>query len=324
MTLFLTLILLFAAIPLDAALWLAIWTLCYTRKAQAQVPPDGGFIDLADARIHYLDIGEGPAIVLVHGLGGQLRNFTYALAGQLAAHHRLLIIDRPGSGYSTWTGPTDWSLRAQARVVSQFIEALGLDRPLLVGHSLGGAVSLALAIEHPEAVSGLALLAPLTQPNTEVSDIFKALAIKSGLVRRLVANTLATPLSRRNRVATGRVVFGLELPPRDFDEKGGSALAARPTAFFAASSELVNLNPELTGMVARYPALSMPVGILYGRDDQILSPALQGEATAGQIPGCQLKVMPGGHMIPVTAPVAVAEWLRQQAGRGVSSPLGQG
>jgi len=316
MTLFLTLIGLFAAILLVAALWLAIWTVCYTSKAEAQVPPDGGFIDLALARIHYLDIGAGPPIVLVHGLGGQLRNFTYALAGHLAAHHRLLIIDRPGSGYSTWTKPTDWSLRAQARVVSQFIAALGLNSPLLVGHSLGGAISLALAIEHPEAVSGLALLAPLTQPNTEVSDIFKALAIKSGLVRRLIANTLATPLSRRNRVATGLVVFGPELPPRDFDQQGGSALAARPSSFFAASSELVNLNAELAGMVARYPGLSLPVGILYGRDDQILSPALQGEATASQIPDCQMKVMPGGHMIPVTAPILVAEWIRQQAARG--------
>ena len=316
MTLFLTLIALFAAILLVPTLWLAIWTARYTSKAEARVPPDGAFLDLPDARIHYLDIGAGPPLVLVHGLGGQLRNYTYALAGHLAAHHRLLIIDRPGSGYSTWTSPTDWSLGRHASVVRQFIEALGLDRPLLVGHSLGGAISLALAIEHPEAVSGLALLAPLTQPNTEVSDIFKALAIQSGLVRRLIANTLATPLSRRNRVATGLVVFGPELPPRDFDEKGGSALAARPSSFFAASSELVNLNAELPGMVARYPGLSLPVGILYGRDDQILSPSLQGEVTAGQIPGCQLKVMAGGHMIPVTAPIEVAEWIRQQAVRG--------
>ena len=292
MTLFLTLIALFAAILLVPTLWLAIWTARYTSKAEARVPPDGAFLDLPDARIHYLDIGAGPPLVLVHGLGGQLRS------------------------YSTWTSPTDWSLGRHASVVRQFIEALGLDRPLLVGHSLGGAISLALAIEHPEAVSGLALLAPLTQPNTEVSDIFKALAIQSGLVRRLIANTLATPLSRRNRVATGLVVFGPELPPRDFDEKGGSALAARPSSFFAASSELVNLNAELPGMVARYPGLSLPVGILYGRDDQILSPSLQGEVTAGQIPGCQLKVMAGGHMIPVTAPIEVAEWIRQQAVRG--------
>ena len=121
-----------------------------------------------------------------------------------------------------------------------------------------------------------------------------------------------TPVRRRSESHRLRRNF----KPLSLSEFRRSALAARPSSFFAASSELVNLNAELAGMVARYPGLSLPVGILYGRDDQILSPALQGEATASQIPDCQMKVMPGGHMIPVTAPILVAEWIRQQAARG--------
>lgn len=315
MTLLLAITASFAGFLITVAAALAIWSHYYARQAEVRVPPDGSFVELADARLHYLDIGSGPPIILVHGLGGQMRNFTYALAERLSGHHRLLIIDRPGAGYSKWKKATDWGLRSHASVINQFIEALELERPLLVGHSLGGAISLAFACEYPNAISGLALLAPLSQSIAEPAPIHRSLVIRSKMVRYLIANTLATPMARRNRVATGRAVFAPEAPPRDFDDKGGSALTARPSAFFAASSELTSVSADLASMVNRYAAIRMPVGILYGTEDKVLSAALHGEQTAAQIPGCELLLIPGGHMIPVTAPDVVAGWIRQQVGR---------
>ena len=119
------------------------------RDAERKVPADGGFIEVDGARLHYIDRGSGPAIVMVHGLGGQIRNFTYALSELLESEHRLIVVDRPGSGYSAAKPGTTPDIRAQGRLVARLIDRLGLEKPLIVGHSLGGAVALAAALAAP-------------------------------------------------------------------------------------------------------------------------------------------------------------------------------
>jgi hypothetical protein len=99
------------------------------RRAERLVPRDGRFVEVDGARLHYVDIGSGPAILLVHGLSGQLRNFTYALTERLAGDYRVVAVDRPGSGYSIYTRPGGRGLHAQAAIIGRFIAAVGLDRP---------------------------------------------------------------------------------------------------------------------------------------------------------------------------------------------------
>ena len=186
------------------------------RRVEAALPPQGRFIDIDGNRIHYLDQGSGPVILMVHGLGGQMRNFTYALVDRLKGRFRVVVMERPGAGYSRRAPGASARLGVQADVVAEFIGALGLGKPLLVGHSLGGALSLAVALEHPEAVSGLALISPLTQPQDSPPKAFAGLYIPSPIVRRLVAWTLAAPLAIRNREAVLSAVFGPEPAPDDF------------------------------------------------------------------------------------------------------------
>lgn len=285
------------------------------RQAERRAPRDGAFIDVPGARLHYVDIGSGPVIVMIHGLGGQIRNFTYALAERLATDHRVIVVDRPGAGYSVATPGALEGLHAQAALFGRFIRALGLEKPLLVGHSLGGALSLALALDEPDTVRGLALISPLTQPVDGVPEAFATMMIPSPWTRRIIAWTLAPVLGRLNAARTRAALFGPDPAPADFDDRGGGALTLRPSAFFAASSEVAHGTDELIGMAARYPSLTMPVGILYGRGDRILSPALHGTPTAAAIPGAELELIDGGHMIPLSAPDAVAAWVRRQAGR---------
>src|SRR5687768_2438886 len=98
---------------LGAAGALAAFTLAETRRVQRLVPPDGGFIEVEGARLHVLDRGTGQPIVLIHGLGGQLRNF-HRLVDNLAEEFRVIAVDRPGSGYSTAAPGAPANLRAQA------------------------------------------------------------------------------------------------------------------------------------------------------------------------------------------------------------------
>ena len=295
---------------------LALFSQWAGKRAERQVPADGKFLDVGDTRLHYLDIGAnddgGPAIVLIHGLGGQMRNFTYALTERLPGH-RLVVIDRPRSGYSTVPSGVEPGLKDQADIIARALPLLGVERPLLVGHSLGGAISLALALDHPGLVSGLALIAPLTQPQVAVPEAFRALAAggASKVSRALVANLLAVPIGAATRKKAQEMVFAPEPVPDDFGIKGGGALALRPGNVYAAIFEMQAANAEMTGIVKRYGELTLPVSILFAREDNILDHHLDGEKTAGEIAGCRLELVDGGHMLPATQPDRTAAFIEK-------------
>lgn len=294
---------------------MAGYTAWSTARIERLIPPDGAFVEVEGARLHYVDEGQGPAIVIVHGLGGQLRNFRYALLSRLSPRFRVILVDRPGSGYSTFRGQFP-GLRAQARAIAGLMDALGLERPLLVGHSLGGAVSLALAQDYPDRVRGLALIAPLTQGDlADVPKAFRMLAIRSPLARLLVAWLLVAPLSALAGPQRRSAVFAPDPVPDDFDILGGGGLTRRPKTFIAASRDLLLVPDELPGIQAAYETLRAPVEILFGRGDRILDPKAHGEGLARQIPGARLTLVDGGHMLPTLQAQLTADWLADVAAR---------
>jgi pimeloyl-ACP methyl ester carboxylesterase len=298
-----------------AGAWLS--TLAIKRKVETLLPPKGRFVDVPGARLHVREYGEGPAILMIHGLGGQLAHFGYALAPQLAGRFRVVAVDRPGSGWSTATGgtgsPGSADLGGQAAALAALIERLALGRPLVVGHSLGGAVALRLALDHPDKVSGLALLAPLTHMPDGVPDVFRGLTIRSPLLRKLVAWTLATPSAIGKSAQTLAQVFGPDAVPKDFGMRGAGLLSLRPAAYLAASADLQALPAVLPAQQARYGALRLPLGILFGRGDRILDCRFHGQALADAVPGARLELIDGGHMLPVTHPDACTGFIEAMA-----------
>ena len=294
-----------------AGLGLAGWSAYVARKTEELVPPDGQFAEVPGARLHYVDTGprDAPAIVMIHGLMGQLRNFSHSLSERLATDHRVILVDRPGWGHSSIEGPRP-GIIAQAGMVAALIEQLGLDAPLLVGHSMGGAVSLALALDRPELVGGLALIAPLTQPVTTVPKPFAALLAPSPL-RPAMAWLVAVPAGSVTGPKAAQEIFAPDPVPADFGIRGGGALSLRPKSYMAGSFEIRAAPVEMTKLAERYGALRLPVAILYGREDRVLDPALHGDKTVGAIPGATLELIAGGHMLPVTHPEATEAWLRR-------------
>lgn len=304
----------FAAVV--AGLW---WfTAATTRRVETMLPPAGRFVDLAGGRLHLVDKGQGPPLLLIHGLGGQLNNFNYGLIDQLATSHRVIAVDRPGSGYSVRGPGASAALNAQADVMAALIDTLKLGRTLVVGHSLGGAVALALAQRHPQQVSGLALVAPLTHPPGKMSPAFDGLKISRRWLAWLVARTLALPAAMVTRDKVLAMVFGPDEVPDDFATRGGGALSVRPSHFEAACADMAAVPHDLPGIVDRYPGMQLPVGVLYGRGDQLLDPAEQGQALVDKLPGASLTVVEGGHMLPVTAPDLTARFIIEQAARAGS------
>ncbi len=289
------------------------WT---ARQVEKRLPPRGRFIEIDGARIHYVDEGSGPTLLMIHGLAGQMHNFTHSLLDRLRSDYRVVILDRPGSGYSTRPPGASAAIGAHAQTISRFCQALGLKRPLIVGHSLGGTIALSLALNHPEQVAGLALIAPVTHQPEHVPPPFDGLAIESPLIRRIVAWTLATPLSIANRNLALTTLFGPQSVPPDFATRGGGLLNLRPCSFIGASCDLVSSHQDLADMPARYKNLTVPLGILYGTDDRILDPAVHGQALAAKLPNVDLELIEGGgHMILISSADRSAKFIARMAQR---------
>ncbi|MGY2374121.1 alpha/beta fold hydrolase [Pseudomonas sp. SDO524_S393] len=287
-----------------------------TRRIETAVPINGRFVEVGDERFHYVDEGKGPPLVMIHGLMGSNRNLTYALSGQLREHFRVITLDRPGSGYSTRHTGTATDLPAQARQIAAFIKTLDLDKPLVLGHSLGGAIALALALDHPHAVSGLVLVAPLTHPQPRLPLVFWSLAVRPAWLRRWVSRTLTVPMGLLTRRSVVRGVFAPDQAPEDFATRGGGLLGMRPDNYYAASTEIAQVNDHLPGMVKRYGQLTLPIGLVYGARDAVLDFRKHGQALADKVPGLKLHLVEGrGHMLPITATARVTEVVRQVAKR---------
>jgi pimeloyl-ACP methyl ester carboxylesterase len=309
MTLFLSLL----AVVVLLILLPFLFTVYMARKVESLLPPRGRFVDVPGARLHLREFDGGapdaPPLLLVHGLAGQLEHYTHGVTDRLAGRWRMIAVDRPGNGHSTRAADTPADLKTQADALAALIDELKLERPLVVGHSLGGALALALALHHPQRVGALALIAPLTHMQETVPPVFEGLTIQSPGWRRFVAWTLAIPASIRNSRKSLEQVFGPDPVPHDFATRGGGLLGLRPGAFLAASADLQAVPDRLPDQQARYGELRLPVSILYGKDDRILDWRAHGQALADKVDGARLELVAGGHMLPVTHPDVTAAFI---------------
>jgi len=287
-------------------------------QAEKTLPQAGDVIPVQGGTIHYVDLGprDGKPLVMIHGLSGQLQHYTYALADLLADDYRLIILDRPGCGYSTRNSDDLAAIPEQARMIWEFLDKLEINNPVLVGHSLGGAISLAMALQRKDAVAALALLCPATHLQTETPAVFKGIEVRSAFLRRLLGNTIAVPIAKATAAKVLGEVFKPEPVPDGFMDNAGGVLGLRPSAFVTAASDLVTFELTMGEQEARYASeLSVPGGVLYGADDAVLSPTAHGQPMTAF--GLGYRELPGrGHMIPITAAQDCADFIREVAGKG--------
>ena len=307
-----------AAALVVLALMLATWWIA--AKAERLVPACGKFVEIDGNRIHYVEEGEGRPIVFLHGLGAQLHHFRQTLFGRFGPGYRLIALDRPGSGYSVRAGEATGRLPEQADVLRRFIEELRLERPLIVGHSLGGAIALALATGHPTAICGIALLSPLTHLEARTRQGFDLLYVPSRLLRGVLAYTVAIPASLRYAQPTMRFIFAPQAVSEGYMTDGGGWLGLRPSHYFATSTDVVAVERDLGQIERRYREIAMPAGILFGTGDQVIGEAVHGEPMLDKIEGLDFERVEGlGHMPQFVEPDRVVAFIQRIAARAFAN-----
>jgi pimeloyl-ACP methyl ester carboxylesterase len=254
---------------------LATFTVVETRRVEARYPPTGARVEIEGGSIHVLDQpaedGERGAVLLVHGASGNAADMAVALGARLAAAgFRVLSIDRPGHGWSDRVGgDASASPAAQATALRAATEALGVRRAVVVVHSLGGLAGLALALDHPDFVRALVLIAPVSHPWPGGVAFYYRLGARRLLgapFRRLVALPVGRLLMRRAVAA----VFAPNPAPQNFVEATRLPLVLRPKHFRANCEDVAHAEAAVAAMSPRYPAIRVPTEVVTGDRDGVV------------------------------------------------------
>src|SRR5215204_6638239 len=134
----------------------AIYAVMQARAAERKTTPIGRFINVDGVRLHYFEQGQGDPVVLIHGNGTLIQDFTVSgLVDGLSGRHRVIVFDRPGFGYSTRPRSRIWTPLAQAELLQKALDQLGVEQNVVLGHSWGKLNAVALAMQFPARVRGL-------------------------------------------------------------------------------------------------------------------------------------------------------------------------
>jgi pimeloyl-ACP methyl ester carboxylesterase len=271
-----------------------LWRASAREARAAAIPPAGRFVTVEGARLHLVEMGTGPALVLIHGASGSSRDLTFALAPRLAAEgFRVLAFDRPGLGQSDPV-PQGERLDVQARVLAAAARDLGADRPLVLGQSYGGSVALAWALDHPAA--GLVLLAAPSLPWPGPLDRwYRAVATAPGsaVLPALAAAWVPDSYLRAQITA----VFAPAPVPEGYLDAMVPDLLLRARQLRLNALQVNALRSQIVAMEPRYAALTLPIEFLHGSADTVVPLDIHSGPLAPRLPSATLTVIDGaGHM----------------------------
>jgi pimeloyl-ACP methyl ester carboxylesterase len=283
----------------------ALFNRAAAKRAEAETLPAGKFVDVDGVRLHYVDRGEGPVVVLLHGNGVMLQDFEVSgVLGLAAKHHRVIAFDRPGFGYSHRPRTTIWTPAAQAKLFADALKQIGVGRAIVVGHSWGTMVALAMALDHKECVGGLVLLSGYYY-GTARPDVLPFSIPAIPLLGDLIANTVA-PLTG---LLIGPAAVKASFAPAPVSGKFAAfplAMTLRPSQVRATAADTAMMIPAGVALSARYSELELPVIIMAGEGDLIAHIGKHAERLAKDIVGSELRVVPEqGHLFHYAVPEQV-------------------
>ena len=271
------------------------------KNAENDNPPAGQFLEVNGVRLHYVERGSGAPLVLLHGNGSMIQDFESSGLIDLAAkNYRVIVFDRPGFGHSDRPRNVVWTPAAQAELINSALHRLGVSHAIVLGHSWGASVAVALALKYPTLVQGLVLASGYYYPTLR-PDVVTLSAPAVPLVGDILGHTLSPIVSRVMWPLLMAKIFGPRSVPRKF-EGFPKEMALRPSQIRASAAESALMIPDAFHYRDEYTNLKMPVVIVAGDGDRLVDIDAQSTRLHRDVPQSKFHRVPGtGHMIHQTA-----------------------
>ena len=270
------------------------------RKAERDNPPTGKFVEVDGVRLHYVERGHGEPLVLLHGNGSMIEDFVSSgLLDQAAHKYRVIAFDRPGFGHSERPRLTVRTPGAQADLIRKALGQIGISQAILLGHSWGASVAIALALRGPKLVARLILASGYYYPTVRGDVLLSWQAIPG--IGDIISRTLAPVLARMMWPALMKKIFGPSAVPRKF-AGFPKEMALRPSQLRASAAKSALMIPAALAWHNEYTALTIPVAIIAGEDDRLIDTDEQSVRLHRDVPQSTLRRIPGvGHMVHQSA-----------------------
>lgn len=286
-------------------------TLLYVQSKQRSVerdhPPQGKFIEVDGVRLHYMEQGQGPALVLLHGNGLMSNDFNLSgLQGSAARPYRVIAFDRPGFGHSNRPDNLTWTPEEQARLFYKALHQMGVERPIVLGHSWGTLVALAMALEYPKYIRAITLMSGYYYPGPRLEVPFLAAPAIPG-IGYLLRHTIAPLIWRLLWPSLVKRTFAPAPVPERFGELP-KWMTLRPSQLGASAAEMAMMVPAATRLAPRYRELTLPIAIIAGSGDKIVNTDHNALRLHEEIQHSDLLLdTAAGHMPHYAAPARVME-----------------
>jgi len=286
----------------------AVYNTYRARKAERAHPPGGRFVTVDGVRLHYFEKGDGPPVVLIHGNAVVAEDFLISgVFDRVAERHRVIAFDRPGYGYSERPRGAVWTAARQADLLWQACRQLGVEHPVVAGHSWGTLVALEMALSRPEDVQGLVLLGGY-YATTMRYDVPLVAPPAIPIVGDVLRYTVSPLLGAAMLPLDVKAVFAPHPVPERFLQRFPSDFLIRPSQIRAESQDAVMMMPAAMALQDRLPDLRRPVVIMAGTEDRIVDHESHSVWLHRRLPDSDLHLLPGvGHMVHYAAPRRVAE-----------------
>jgi len=271
------------------------------KNAENDNPPAGQFLEVNGVRLHYVERGSGAPLVLLHGTGSMIQDFESSDLIDLAAKsYRVIVFDRPGFGHSDRPRNIVWTPAAQAELINSALHRLGVSHAIVLGHSSGASVAVALALKNPKLVQGLVLYYP-----TLHADLVAFSAPAVSLVSDVLSHTVSPLISRVMWPLLMAKIFGPRSVPKKF-EAFPKEMALRPSQIRASAAESALMIPDAFEFKEQYAQLKMPVSIIAGEKDRLIDIDEQSRRLHAEVAQSRFCPVPSnGHMVHQTATISV-------------------
>ena len=287
---------------------------------EARYPPTGEIVQVDGRNVHVIVRGTGPDLVLLHGAGSNARDIANALADRLEDRFRLFIPDRPGHG---WTD-RDPALKGafntnaespadQAALLSAAVQQLGAENPIVAGHSFGGGVAMAWALNEPHAATVIISGVTLPWPG-DINVTYRILG--SALGSAIVAPLAAAFVTDDYAQSAANGTFTPQSAPKNYYENAGIPLAVRTHSLRANNQQVNTLRSFIVEQSKRYDEITTPIEIVHGTDDTTVYASIHAEPLAEAMENVIFTPLPGlGHMPHYVVPEDVTAAIDRAAAR---------